>query len=464
MPTESGRPAQLGDPIHGGQMGDPVHGVNEGYAPQTPTYPATPPQPAQLGDPTYGGQMGDGAHGVNEGIPPQPVSAQFADSGASVVLESRSGETWASETADRAYGALSLDITLEANAVADWKIDVPYAPELETWGFATIHVGINGERVFRGQLDSVDTDVTGDATTTLSGPGPLGKMQGDDYSVTFQVGNTEYVDAAIEQFLAEHAPDDLRFRVVTPSDRHRVPLPDAGDGDREFEGSRLKILAELVGRAGMARTVDHSRRDPLLEVFWPGLQRPTPWRTLDLTRSLDLDGYNNYVIVEGALKGDGSGERYRGEAIDHAERRDIAAPEPKTIRQPDYNSDEKCRQVAETELEKALGQRTLSASGEVTPAFESAPPGYYRRVEELEGEGIVDGAALLPHTKTSYTESAGEVSTSAEFEDSDETEDLIRAVVRDGLDVGGLKRADRAYDQPGESLGWNRGYNEGYNG
>ena len=386
---------------------------------------------------SYGAQLG-GHWGANEGYPPLPVRAQFASEGISVVVQSQTGEIRATETADRAYGALSTDIALEANAVGDYQVTVPYAPLYERWGFATTHVGFDGERIFRGRLEGVATDREA-GETTLSGPGPLGAMRDGDVSITFQVGTgageVEFIDEAIGLFLDRHAPPALRHRVTTPPDDKRTELPDADDGDREFEGSVLKVFAELVARGGMAWTVDHSRRDPFLEVFYPGIhsRRPAPWRRLSIDRELDLSGYANEIRVYGALKGDGSGERYYAGVRDREEIRDVTGGEPEVrrITQPDYTTDAQCRQRAETELEAAVGERTLSASASTTPALVSVPPGYYYRLEELENEGITDeGPAYLPLTKTSYTESAGEASTELSFEDSDAVRDALRAAAR----------------------------------
>lgn len=470
MAAQSGRPGQLSAPApHGYQLSAPAPwGANEGYAPPGPEFPATPPRAGQLSSQAHGYQLSAPTpHGANEGYPDPPIGTLFADDGISLVLEDRQGQRWASKTADRRFGSLSLDITLEANAVADWTATVPYAPGLERWTFATAHIGHDGERVFRGQFAGVDSDDSlGAGETGLKGLGPVGRMQRGEVSITFAVGETEFLDAAIEEFLARHAPPQLRFRVVAPTDHDRVPLPDADDGDREFEGSPLKVFAELVALAGMAWTVDHGRRDPLLEVFRPGIQRPATWRTLDISRSLDVSDYNNWVIVRGARKNDGSGERFRGEARDEWERRNIADPPPIEITQPDLVTDGDCQARAERELEAAIGQRQLAASAETTPALVSAPPGYYYRIEELEGEGITnDGAAYLPLTQTSYTESAGEAGTSLSFEDTDETEDLIRDIVRDGLSTTDLRRVERAYDQPDDSAaGYGVGYGENYGG
>ena len=406
------------------------------------TGPATPARPGQLGVKpsdvaSFAYQLG-GEYGANEGVPPAPARALFADKGVSVVVESQTGEIRATDTVDRRYGATSVDVTLEANAVADYEAVVPYAPAMERWGFGTVHVGYAGERIFRGRLEGVRADREA-GETTLSGPGPLGVMRGGDVSITFQVGTgageVEFVDEAIELFLDRHAPPALRHRVTTPPDDKRTELPDADDGDREFEGSVLKVFAELVARGGMAWTVDHSRRDPFLEVFYPGVysQRPAPWRTLSIDRELDLSGYANEIRVYGALKEDGSGERYYAGVRDREEIRDVTngEPEVRRITQPDLTTDAQCRARALTELEAAVGERTLSASASTTSALVSVPPGYYYRLEELEGEGITDeGSVYLPLTTTSYTEAGGEAKTELGFEDSDQVRETLRKAAR----------------------------------
>jgi hypothetical protein len=448
-----GQPGQAGtvagETSYGRQAGtvagETSYGTTEGFPPipGRRSGPPTPARPAQLGTvagdsgASYGAQLG-GDWGANEGYPPLPVRAQFADEGISVVVESQTGEIRATETADRAFGATETDIALEANAVADYQVVVPYAPLYERWGFGTVHVGYAGERIFRGRLEGVATDREA-GETTLSGPGPLGAMRGGDVSIAFQVGTgvgeVEFVDEAIELFLDRHAPPALRHRVTTPPEDKRTELPDAGDGDREFEGSVLKVFAELVARGGMAWTVEHSRRDPFLEVFYPGIhsQRPAPWRRLSIDRELDLSGYANEIRVYGGFKGNRSGERYYADAWDGEEIWKVTNGQPaiRRITQPDYTSDAQCRRRAETELEAAVGERTLSASASTTPALVSVPPGYYYRLEPLEGEGITDeGAAFLPLTKTSYTESAGEASTELSFEDSDAVRETLRKAAR----------------------------------
>jgi hypothetical protein len=391
------------------------------------------------GDPGagHGAQLG-GDWGANEGYPPLPVRAQFLSEGISVVVQSQTGETRATETADRAFGAIETDIALEATAVADYQVTVPYAPLYERWGFGTIHVGFDGDRIFRGQLEGVTTDLDA-GETTLSGPGPIGRMQRGEISILFQFGDgageVRYLDEAIDVFLDRHAPEGIQYRITEPAEESRVELPNAEDGDREFQGTPLKVFAELVGRAKMTWTVDHSRRDPFIEVFYPGIhsQRDSSWRELSLERRLDLDGYANQVVVTGAEKGDGSGERYSATARDEREIREITNGEPRTlpIQQPDYTTDKQCRERAEAELEQVVGERTLSASASTTPALVSVPPGYYYRLEELEGEGITgEGAAFLPLTQTSYVESAGEATTELSFADSDDVRDALRAAAR----------------------------------
>jgi hypothetical protein len=450
MPVAGQAGAVAGETSYGRQAGtiagETSYGTTEGIppVPGRRSGPATPARPAQLGtvadDPGagHGAQLG-GAFGANEGYPPLPVRTQFASEGISVVIQSQTGETRATETADRRFGAIETDITLEANAVGDYQVTVPYAPLYERWGLADVHIGFDGDRIFRGQLEGVTTDL-GTGETTLSGPGPIGRMQRGEVSITFQFGDgpgeVRYLDEAIDVFLDRHAPEGIQYRVTTPADESRVELPNAEDGDREFEGSPLKVFAELIGRAKMAWTVDHSRRDPFVEVFYPGIhsQRDSSWRELSLERRLDLDGYANQVVVKGAKKGDGSGERYSATARDESEIREITNGEPRTlpIQQPDYTTDAQCRERAEAELEQVVGERTLSASATTTPALVSVPPGYYYRVEGLEGEGAFadEGAAYLPLTETSYVESASEATTELSFADSDAVRDALRAAAR----------------------------------
>ena len=469
---------QLGGAQLGTVAGETSNGTTEGIppVPGRRSGPATPARPAQLGTvagdrgagyggdyagnyggeavpprASYGAQLG-GHWGANEGYPAAPPRAQFADEGVSVVVESQSGETRATETADRRYGALSTDVALEANAVADYEVAVPYSRAYERWGFSTVHIGFDGDRIFRGRLEGVAPDREA-GETTLSGPGPLGAMRGGDVSITFQVGTgageVEFIDKAIALFLDRHAPPALRHRVTTPPEDKRVEVPNAEDGDREFEGSVLKVFAELVARGGMAWTLDHSRRDPFLEVFYPGIHsdRPAPWRTLSIDPELDLSGYANEVRVYGALKGDGSGERYYADARDREEIRDVTdgEPEVRRITQPDYTTDAQCRARAETELEAAVGERTLSASASTTPALVSVPPAYYYRLEELEGEGITnEGPAYLPLTTARYIESADEARTKLGFEDSDQVRETLRRAARAASEdaTSSLKRLD----------------------
>jgi hypothetical protein len=435
---------QLGGVQLGTVAGETSYGTTEGIppVPGRRSGPPTPARPAQLGTvagdsgPGYGAQLGD--WGANEGYPPLPVRAQFADEGVSVVVESQTGEIRATETADRGFGATETDIVLEANTVADYEVTVPYAPLYERWPFADVHIGFDGERIFRGQLEVPATDLDA-GETTLSGPGPLGRMQRGDVAIVFEYGDgpgeVRYLDEAIDQFLDRHAPEGIQYRVTTPADESRVELPNAEDGDREVEGTPLKVFAELVGRAKMAWTVDHSRRDPFIEVFYPGVrsQRERAWRELSLERRLDLDGYANEVVVKGAKKGDGSGERYSATARDESEIREITNGEPRTlpIQQPDYTTDAQCRERAEADLEQVVGERTLSASAQTTSALVSVLPGYYYRLTELEGEGVTDeGAAFFPLTQTSYVESAGEATTELSFADSDDVRDALRAAAR----------------------------------
>ena len=371
------------------------------------------------------GAWGGGRYGAHGSTPALPVPEQFADVGLSVVLERATGQTRSMATADRA-GLSAVDVTREANAVSDFEVDVPYAPSLERWGFATLHLGFDGGRIFRGVVVGVDSDPDG-PVTTLSGPGPLGRLRWGDVSITFD-GET-FVDKAVEVFLDRHLVDGLRYSVTTPQPEHRQSF-DA----REFEGSPLKVLAEICELGGLAFSVDHREREPTIRVFRPGIrsQRPQAWRTDDVSRSLDLTEYANKVVVRGAAKGDGSGEHYRASVRDDTEIREITDGTPKTRRivQPDYTSDAQCRARAAAELEDALGQRTLSASATTSPTLASTPPGVYYRVAELDDAGIVDGAAYLPLTSLRYSESRGDAKVDLEFADSDAVRDALRAAAR----------------------------------
>lgn len=421
----------------GGWLGD-EHGYQLGETPTAPTVSTTPARAAHLGG-DHGGQLG-GVHGYQLSTAgPEPVSSAFADDGLSIVLEGPTGGQRALATADRGYGLLSVDVTLETRTVADWQVVVPYAPALERWAFATMHLGFDGERIFRGRLKTVSTP-DDESETTLSGAGPLDALRRGDISVRFR---NVYADTAADRVLADHIPDatPLQHRVTTPAAGRRTVIE-----GQEFSGSPLSVLAEICDHGNLTWTVDHRERDPVMEVFVPGIHaaRPGPWRTLDYDRKFSIEDYANRVVVVGAPKNDGSGENFRGVAEADEEIQQITNGQPITRRvETNLPTDRDCRARAGSELESALGERTLSASATTTPALVSVPPGYYYRLPELEGEGITDdGAVFLGLGQTSYTESAGEAQTTLDFD----TPDAVTQALRDAVDAG--QRPSLSYRNP----------------
>ena len=442
-------------PSRGGALGGPrgialggPRGGGLGLGTISEPIEPVPPRSGALGGPR-GIALG-GPRSAGLGLPEDPIPALFADEGISVVLDRERGpgsDRRVLGTVDRPRSALnSLDITLEANAIADWKVVVPGDRSLDSWTGTSAFVGFDGEQLFRGEIEEVAHSQSS-AETTLSGPGPLGTRTDGNVSVTYRD-----VDA--------HVALRLFGQSWLPGIRHEVidPAPDQVKHYDELSvsGSPMECWATLHKRAGMAWTVRHDRPDPFAESYVPGSQlREATWLTEDYDYQRNISDYHNQIVVKGALKpgeSDPGGDRYTAVARDAEQIREVTNGEPKTYREVDdeLTSADDCLAYAQSLLEEHLGKREFSGSIDVAPRF--VQPGHYYRVREFESDGA---AVYLPLAKTRITESASEASGGLSFGAEDGLESILRGLSA-GPEPTDLRRAGAAWNSEGV-LHWGQG-------
>ena len=355
--------------------------------------PPTPPVQTRVGGfaPANPTTIGGTEPGIRGGRDKSVGELLASVDGFALVLEDGDGERALYAAADRpAKGMTSLDVTLEANALASWKATLPADRDLFRWPFADVVVGHDGRRLFHGQLLPVKGS-TSDEQVQVSGHGRLFELTAGD--IVFECANCEGWEALNEFW--QQVADRTDGRV-----RGYASRPPAGEETRvgpdgiEASGTPLSVAKELHGRFGYAFAMDHADRAGVVHSFQPGTEaREAQWQALDDGVAMEIDptAYHNKVVIRGATKpgigeaGSETTDRYRGEAI--APEREIRELtngkiiEHKPKPNDELTSDDACTSVARTKLAELRGQYSVGGDVEATPV--SAVPGYLYPVPEF---------------------------------------------------------------------------------
>lgn len=299
-----------------------------------------------------------------------------------LVLERAADESAVGQDDVRAASPLSIDTTREHSAISDWEVAVPYDLSFEDWAedFADARIEFDGKLVFRGTLEIADSSDT-DLITTLSGRGPGRDLTRGEIALTFAEIRA---DEAIREVWDEHT--GFAATVETPPNPRTIQ-------ELDVEGTPIDVLQELHEFAGMHFAVEQDVPGLSARSFAPGeVILEGGWESLGTNRGVDVTDYANRVVVRGARFGDGSGERYRGEASDavaiERDGREITYP----ILDPGLESPGDCESEAEEALSDLLDARTVDGSIDVTPTM--ITPGYAYTVDEWDDERRVGPHAL----------------------------------------------------------------------
>lgn len=176
--------------------------------------------------------------------------------------------------------------------------------------------------------------------------------------------------------------------------------------DQNYTGDYLKILQELHEFANMRFTILHQEDGSRVAESYGAGQEPRErtWHPENRTREVDASGYKNRIVVRGARKDDGSGERYRGEA--KAEGAIEALGEYSlVVTDPSLRTDDDCESKARGLLDERMSEGSLTGSHEITPQL--VDPGYRYPIEEW--------GTILSLERVSYQEEFGDASGQLDF-------------------------------------------------
>lgn len=417
-----------------------------------PASPAPPPEPltdraAGFGEPnasTYGGSLPGIIGGANAA--PESVSQLLDVEGFAMVVETHDGERARfASSVDGAGGLTSLQIESPVNKVATFQADLPaLGGELFRWAMTDVVIGHNGERLFHGELKPVKTQSR--SGVRVQGFGRLHELTLG--GMEFSIANADGCQA-INEFgrqVAERTDGRIRWYCTPPPTGQRHTI---GEEGFEASGSPMEIAQELHGEFDYCFVLDPTDPAAVVASFRPGTQiRSASWQPIgDPQPEIDPTGYADHVIVKGAEKDDGSGERYEGEA--RASRQvveqlsgDYGPPlEPKP--NDDLKSDDACQSRARALLAEAQGKYSVTGSRDITPT--QVVPGY---VYEVPSFNSAVPPAARPVTsipqKVTHTLLGDSVKTSLDFSEPSGIVAEIQRQRNPDLAPGGVQR-----QQPG---------------
>lgn len=353
-----------------------------------PPQPAPEPAPRSVRAAGFGPETNSTTHGArlpgtiggpNAG--PATVGELLDVPGFALVVKS-GGERERYAAVDGASeGLTTLDVTMEANALASWSATLPADRELFNWAFADVVIGHDGERIFHGQLLPAKGSRS-DNEVTVSGHGRLFQLTSG--GIRFEVQNEAGWEAITRfwEFISEWADGQIRGYAVEPppGTEHRI-----GDEPMSFEGTPMSVAKELHGQFNYLFVLDHTSRTASVESFRPPTQaRPATWTATGHDVTLDPTSYHNHVVIRGAKKPDASG-RYVGEAIAPEEEiqaltnGELITAKPKP--DPELDSSQAVQSRAQSLLAELRGQYSITGSVEATPV--GVLPGYLYQVPQF---------------------------------------------------------------------------------
>ena len=285
----------------------------------------------------------------------------------------------------------SLGVTRRHTAISDWSATIAHDPGIDDRVLSSVRLTWGDTILFQGRLQNVDGGL-GEPVVKLEGEGIETDLTRGD--IDLDLTNVRRCDA-IRTVWRWHTPFDATIYLAAGPGHPCATRISTDPNDGEYSGTPMEVLKELHNDAGMRFTVLHSRPGLNVESYpIGGRQRRHDW-DVDLDeskRQVSAEGYANRVVVRGALRGDGSGERIVEVATDDAE---IAAMKDRQIGNdgvvtypigPDdeFDTHEKARAEAESKLAELVDRDSVGGKLEITPTV--AAPGLDYYVPEFSGE------------------------------------------------------------------------------
>lgn len=350
----------------------------------------------------------------------------------------------------------SLSVNRRHTAISDWEATIPTRPAIGDRVLSSVRLTWGDTVLFRGRLEEISGDINA-PTVNISGQGIAADLTRGELDLDMR-GLPRW--RAIRSVWRNHT--SFSPTVLEPPTRDH---PAAGRVGERKQGTPMKVLQELHDDAGMRFTVLHSRPGRNVESYAAGdRRRRHDWDVLGGDRDLSAKDYANRVVVVGALKGDGSGERYRGVAEDQREieamrARDIGddgrvtypvyddsiGPDDDLGDDPDAQTgDENARDEAQSQLMDLVDKDSVGGSLDIAPTV--AEPGYDYWVEEFSvsdvdgrygGEpygalpyGARDAGGFVALNKINYSISRGDEPCTLDFAQREGLADTLNKAYR----------------------------------
>lgn len=306
----------------------------------------------------------------------------------------------------------SLSVNRRHTAISDWSATIPTRPDIGDRVLSSIRLTWGDTILFRGRLEDISGELNS-PTVDISGRGIEADLTRGELDLDMRGLPRWEAIRSVWQNHTNFSPAVLE----PPSDDH----PAAGRVGETKQGTPMAILKDLHDAASMRFTVLHSRPGRNVESYPIGeLRRRHDWDVDGGNRDMSAKDYANHVVVVGALKDDGSGEHYRGEAMDEQEieaMRGRGVGNDGRVTYPVYDDsigpddgypddpaaqsgDENCREEAMAQLADLVDKDTVGGSLDIEPTV--AAPGYDYYIPELsinDTDGRYGGA---PYGELAY--------------------------------------------------------------
>lgn len=216
----------------------------------------------------------------------EPITApgrDFPSEGWALTLEQPNG--------DRRYlTALTSDPDIEDvhSKASSWSVTVPADPSLAQWNYnVRAFLTRGGDLVNIGWCDSVESSTDGQETT-LSGPGPLGDLPGDDVEVEIQ----HMIDWRAAQHIVETVAPEWDWTVLRTEEPLLVE-------DESYSGNPLSIIKSFCEDYSLyfRPSQTHFRQGT---IFAPGgVASSVDLSPISFDESESSEGYANEVVFAG---------------------------------------------------------------------------------------------------------------------------------------------------------------------
>lgn len=283
----------------------------------------------------------------------------------------------------------SLSVNRRHTAISDWSATIPHRVGIDERILSAVRLTWGDTILFRGRLESIAGELNS-PTVELSGRGIAADLTRGE--VDLGLANVRYREA-IGTVWRRHTPFSATVIAPDDSDHPANTRISTDEGDGDYSGTPMEVLGSLHSDCGMRFTVLHSRPGLNVESYPIGSRRRRhDWGEPDGgDRDMSAKDYANRVVVTGALKDDGSGERIRAVAEDAGEialMRDRGIGDDGRVAYPidddSITDPAKAQAKADSTLADLVDKDTVGGSLDVSPTV--AAPGYQYYVPELGGE------------------------------------------------------------------------------